>query len=61
MESEKQAGRAVLLEANNLVKEYTGERGTVRVVDDVSFDLYTGEALGLVGESGSGKSTIARM
>jgi peptide/nickel transport system ATP-binding protein len=38
---------------------YTTRKGEVSAVDDVSFDIHEGEAIGLVGESGCGKTSIA--
>ncbi|MDH3247881.1 MAG: ABC transporter ATP-binding protein [Acidimicrobiia bacterium] len=48
-----------LLEVDHLVMNYTTEKGDVSAIQDVSFTLYEGEALGLVGESGCGKTSIA--
>ena len=59
--------RAKILEIQN-IKTYFPKNKTffgktidyIKAVDDVSFDVYEGETLGLVGESGCGKTTLGR-
>jgi len=62
-------GGDALVSVRNLTKRFPITRGIifqrevarVHAVEDVSFDIFPGETLGLVGESGSGKSTTARL
>ncbi len=51
-----------LVEVRRLIKHFEIEDSddVVRAVDDISFDIFSGETLGLVGESGCGKSTVGR-
>ncbi len=58
-----------LVEVRNLTKHFPITRGivfqrqvgAVKAVDDISFDVHSGETLGIVGETGCGKSTTARL
>jgi oligopeptide/dipeptide ABC transporter ATP-binding protein len=49
-----------MLSVRGLQTVFTSGKRRVRAVDDVSFDIRRGEAVGLVGESGSGKTVTAR-
>lgn len=55
------AEKEKLLEVKHLKQYFNeGKANEVKAVDDVTFDIYKGETLGIVGESGCGKSTTGR-
>jgi peptide/nickel transport system ATP-binding protein len=66
-QQEKIFSGSKILEVKNLKTYFPSAKGIfgkvkdyVRAVDDLSFDVYEGETLGLVGESGCGKTTLGR-
>lgn len=53
--------KEVLIQVKNLKKYFkVGRNNILKAVDDVSFNIYRGETLGLVGESGCGKTTCGK-
>jgi peptide/nickel transport system ATP-binding protein len=48
-----------ILEVKNLVTSFKGDKGVVKAIDNISFNLKKGETIGIVGESGSGKSVTS--
>lgn len=49
-----------ILSVNHLSTSFKTERGIMKAIDGVSFEVYEGEILGIVGESGCGKSVTSQ-
>jgi len=61
MDEELRLGTDVAVQAEGLVKTYTGRSGTVEAVRGVDLRIETGEVFGFLGPNGAGKSTTVRM
>ena len=59
LETAADASTENILRVEDLSVHYLSARGDVHALDGVSFNIRSGEALGLVGESGCGKTTVA--
>ena len=58
----KEAGGKTILSARDVSKKYLSvDRGVVRAVQEVTFEVGEGEIFGLVGQSGAGKTTLSRI
>ena len=50
-----------MLELKNICFEITDEKGTVKIIDDISLTLEDGKFVVITGPNGSGKSTLAKI
>jgi len=59
---ERETGGKTILSAREVSKKFLSvDRGVVRAVHEVTFDVGEGEIFGLVGQSGAGKTTLSRI
>jgi ABC-2 type transport system ATP-binding protein len=61
MDEELELGTGIAVQAERLVKTYTGRSGTVEAVRGVDLRIETGEVFGFLGPNGAGKSTTVKM
>lgn len=53
--------RTPVLALKNITKSYPQGKGTLTILKECSFEIYSGEVVGLLGVSGSGKSSLLHM